>query len=210
MGSMTLLGCGRVAAAAASFTTWDPANTASELIPLSNGNLTVTGSTTDQRGTRSIASHSAGKYYHEVALNGGGFYTVGFCNSSYLMNGGSGLPGLDGSSNSIGIDASGNYWRAASPTGSFTGWSANDVNGFAIDFTNSLLWVKNITTGGNWNNNGSANPATGVGGVSITGISSGPYFVTVFVVAIGGTHTANFGATTYALAGGAPSGFGNW
>lgn len=43
---------------------------------------------------------------------------------------------------------------------------ANDVCELAVDITNKLAWFRK--NGGNWNNNGSANPATGVGGLDIS------------------------------------------
>jgi hypothetical protein len=38
----------------------------------------------------------------------------------------------------------------------------------AVDIPNKLLWLRK--NGGNWNNSGAANPATGAGGLSISSL----------------------------------------
>ena len=67
------------------FTTLDPAHTASGLT-LSPGNLTITetSATDAQLTSRSLSSHSTGKFYHEATVNGGGFYTLGYVNAAFL------------------------------------------------------------------------------------------------------------------------------
>lgn len=83
--------------------------------------------------------------------------------------------------------------------------SSTDEYDFAIDLTNKLLWVR--LNNGNWNNNVSANPATGVGGATI---EAGAYAPTLFF-ASGSTNNdtvaLNFGASAFTNT--APSGFGN-
>jgi len=76
----------------------------------------------------------------------------------------------------------------------------------AIDLTAQTIWMR--VNGGNWNLSGTADPATGVGGVSFAGINAGPYFPAISSSDNGSIATANFGATAYAQT--APSGFGNW
>src|SRR4029077_13475902 len=73
---------------------------------------------------------------------------------------------------------------------------SGDVIGVAVDFTNHLAWFRRNS--GNWNNDGTANPATGVGGITI---AAGSYAPTVGFGAGGSarTTTGNFGASTYAL-----------
>jgi hypothetical protein len=46
--------------------------------------------------------------------------------------------------------------------------AANDVVELAVDIPNKLLWLRK--NGGNWNNSGAANPATGAGGLSISSL----------------------------------------
>jgi len=82
--------------------------------------------------------------------------------------------------------------------------SSGSVIGIAVDFTSSLIWFR-VGTTGNWNTVGTANPATGTGGLAM-GLAGTALYAYEFV---GGTATdlttANFGAT--ALAGVVPSGF---
>jgi hypothetical protein len=84
-----------------------------------------------------------------------------------------------------------------------TGTHTIDV---AVDLDAKLIWFRR--NNGNWNNSGTANPATGVGGISFdlgTGQLLHPAFDIVFSSGVTGS---NFGATSYAR--GVPSGFGNW
>jgi hypothetical protein len=85
-----------------------------------------------------------------------------------------------------------------------------DIVGMAVDLGAQLIWFRfsrsSATT--NWNNSGAANPATGVGGFSLSTLAAGPYFAFVTLNQSTDTYTANFGASPYVLA--APSGFGNW
>lgn len=182
-------------------------------VTLSNGDLTATHTNTTTGSGVRVASASAkttGKYYFEVTTVAG-----------------------HGSGDAIGIMAtttSYNNMTAANPdtygevlrnsgvilysgSNSFKTLATffpGDVCGVAVDLTARLIWYRR--NGGNWNGLaiGSENPATGTGGVTITG--TGAY---VPAVAFGGggtaasdAFTANFGATSFANA--APSGFGNW
>jgi len=79
----------------------------------------------------------------------------------------------------------------------------------AVDLTNRLLWGRR--NGGNWNNSGTADPATGVGGVdysAVTQLAGLTLYPTGSMDSSGSGLTANFGASAYTYA--APSGFGNW
>lgn len=54
--------------------------------------------------------------------------------------------------------------------GSFGTMANGTVVGMAIDITGKLIWFRNGAAG-NWNNSGPANPATGVGGLSIAALT---------------------------------------
>jgi hypothetical protein len=115
---------------------------------------------------------------------------------------------LGSDNNGVGTLNSGNTLLNFGNLGTAFGWNTGDVIGIAIDIGGQLIWVKNITQSQPWNNNGSADPATGVGGFSFSTMAAGPYFAAVCVATNGATSTTNFGATAYT--GTAPSGFGNW
>jgi hypothetical protein len=56
-------------------------------------------------------------------------------------------------------------------------WTAGSVVDVAVDLGGAVIWFR--VSGGNWNNSGTANPATGTGGVSLstmTGVGSTAYY----------------------------------
>ena len=57
-----------------------------------------------------------------------------------------------------------------------------------------------------WNNSGTANPATGVGGIS-SGVA-GPYYASASSSSASTSYTANFGASAFSFT--MPSGFTSW
>jgi hypothetical protein len=85
--------------------------------------------------------------------------------------------------------------------------STGDWLGIAIDLTNELIWVKDITQAGNWNNSGTANPSTATGGLPLSGLTNLPWYPGIAFNSShsGETALANFGATSFQ--GTLPSGF---
>jgi hypothetical protein len=181
-------------------TTLNPADKDSH-ITLSGGNLTAAGTAGWTGLVRTVAAKSAGKYYWEATFtvgaqsqSGVGF-TIGSLSVSTQTfgNAGTGKSGttigtgtlVDGANVGVGI-------------GTITSGS---VVCLAVDLTAKLIWFR-LGAGGNWNGSGTANPATGVGGISIS--NAGTAYPTI---CMGGadTITANFGAT--AFTGAVPSGF---
>jgi hypothetical protein len=85
--------------------------------------------------------------------------------------------------------------------------TAGDVVCLAIDHPNQRLWFRK--NGGNWNNSGTANPATNIGGFNISAVFTATNtFALVTFASTGLNHTANFGAATFAQT--MPSGFSAW
>lgn len=192
------------AAAGGATTTWNPADKNAG-VTLSNGNLTAATSTTSIA-VRAIASHSTGKFFDsthlDVLANVNG--TIGMANSSASL------------SNFIGSDANGLAYNPNNG-GILVGGSniaviqtavQGDTIDMAVDIGGQLVWFR--TTGGNWNNDPTANPATGVNGISYaaSGLGAGPYFPAWAGFSSLDVVTANFGASAYSFA--APSGFSNW
>jgi hypothetical protein len=192
--------------AASSTTTLNPSDIAGDA-SLSNGNLTIThGGADADAGARSIASTSTAKKFWEVTVNVIGspsITTNGFGNSSANL-----ATYLGANANSVGWAGDGAVYLGADigPGGGALAYTTGNVLGFAVDFNAELAWLR--VNSGNWNNNGSANPATGTGGLDVSGLNAGPYFACVCVRVGSDQMTANFGATAYAHT--APSGFGNW
>jgi hypothetical protein len=189
-------------------TTWDSGSSAS--VTLSNGNLTATNSGTNGTNQGAHApttvGKTSGKHYFEFTLTtknlgnnvGAG---IGTTASTYTNMGNSATTGDE-------IYYSGNIWANGSNTGTSLGARAQgDVIAVAVDMGNLKIWFKVVSgTPGNWNNSGTANPATNVGGITIPSGTMIPF------VTFGGTNgnvnnaiTANFGATSFT--GTVPSGF---
>jgi hypothetical protein len=184
---------------------FDPA-TATQLA-LSNGNLTATHNTSNTAGVTVSKNKNSGKFYFEFVLallgTNGSSICVGFLSSAGAVT-------EDGSvaTNSVSVFFGSNtilYANGVSTAKNFGNRVLNDVWGIAVDFGARLAWFRK--NGGNWNVDPTANPATGVGGVTFASASYTPWVR--FPGGISGeVVTANFGATAYANA--APSGFNNW
>lgn len=184
------------------FTHLDPSTAVNATV--TNGNLTVT-ATGSSSGCFGLASDalSAGKFYFEVdlvsAAAGNECWGIAFSGATFT---GLGTSGADGAINYDGF--SGEIFVNSSHTNNtgFTG-AANDIRAVAIDFTNNLIWFKDLTNSGSWNGSGTADPATGAGGLAIP---SGKSWFPAGVTDTGTqSMTFNFGAS--AFTGAVPSGF---
>lgn len=163
-------------------TTWNPADKSAG-ITLDSTNLVATDTVTEHSDSvRSTSSATAGKLYYEITATTSAIdWSAGLTSAGFSLT----LPqGLGGDANGIGFynvsPAQAVYYNAtALSTGSVAGGSG-DVIYFAVDLTNHLFWVSSKvmrTASTPWNNSGSANPATGVGGLSFTGLTC-PCFIT--------------------------------
>lgn len=188
----------------------------------------------------SSATGPAGTYYWEVTLVSGtlpnGFQTsgvaFGVANSSsdltYTVDAGLNLPQVESTSTIFTIpiiDGIGNgstVWGYPSHTFNDThnALAAGQVYSFALNTTTHRIWWRAATGADTrWNTDGSANPATGVGGIDISATGPSPVLGNVFPL-FGATNgcsngspnydtpsvgTVNFGAT--AFAGTPPSGY---
>jgi hypothetical protein len=88
-------------------------------------------------------------------------------------------------------------------------WAANDDLCFAIDLDAALLWIR--TNAGNWNNSGTANPSTGVGGIAVPMLFSGGANGLVFPGCnLGNTSKSTMRLLAADFARAIPSGFAAW
>jgi hypothetical protein len=179
--------------------TWNPSDLAGAT--LSNGNLTV--STTASGGVRSADRVTSGNYYWEVTV------TTGIASGTFGI--GTAATALSGATNqattaTVSSTSGGIVVAGVSQTG-----LGAITNGSTICIAltlgwPSLIWFRNGAAG-NWNGSSTANPATGVGGYSLsafTGTGIGTY---AFLQYNGSSaaFTANFGGS--AFTGAVPSGF---
>jgi hypothetical protein len=183
--------------------TWNPADKSAN-ITLSNGNLTATNGGSGDNLVRSIVSASSGKKYCEITadikVNNGTDLGVG-TGAEALTN------WVGATADSVGwIGGDGNIWLNSNPITGVATWTQGDTLCIAFDIDNMRIWFR--TNGGNWNNSGTANPATNTEGIDVSALNAGPFFVMVSFRTNADQFTANFGGTAYAHA--PPSGFGNW
>lgn len=187
--------------AGASTNSLNPADKAASVI-LSGGNLTATKSgSTAFASVRSVVSKTSGKWYYEATFVefSSSFIIAGIANSS------AGLGTFIGAdANGIAVLNTGDYYTGGAATPLFPALSEGNVLGIALDLDARLVWFR--VGAGNWNNSGTADPATGTGGISLpAGMSTGAVYAAVSVQTTGDQFTVNFGATAFANA--PPSGY---
>lgn len=166
--------------------TINPADKSAD-ITLLNGNLTGQRTSLGVAwvSARAVTSFNSGKYY---------FQTTPALVSSRVMVGiaqsGLSLANFCGSSaTSWGYDSAGDIYNNNASIAVYPSYTTNDVIGIAVDLTNNKIWFRKNT--GNWNNSGSANPATNVGGLAI---SAGTYFPTISIAGMSDRQTVAFGS----------------
>lgn len=98
-----------------------------------------------------------------------------------------------------------NLFAGANPV-----WPVNHVTGYAVDLDRWRMWVWGsapLMPAGQWNLGGTANPATGVGGVDISALAGLALEPFAMAFSAGQAVTMNFGKTPFALTVSPPSGF---
>lgn len=178
----------------------DPLNKGVNVL-LSNLNLTARKvSTPGWEMARSVVGVTSGKYYFEVTWDefSGSFCGVGLGDQDASV---SNFYGADG--NGLIVVNNGEVYANGALVTTIQTSSEGHVSGFAFDITNRRFWMR--TNGGNWNNSGTANPATNVGGVAFPAGMTGTYYAAVGVqIDPNDQMSINFGPT---FVGAIPSGF---
>lgn len=182
-------------------TTWNPADKTSSDMVLAMGDLqatvVVSGVTQNVRGT---TFRDSGKVYYEgfIGLTAGfkfGLATVAWS----LTDANSGGPGAVHYGHTGGIRSESAQLLAP--------WT-HDPHGsatirHAVDLDANLMWV--AVNAGDWNGNPSADPETGVGGVTIP---AGDYALSFSALVLNQYVILNAGATAFAYT--PPTGFVGW
>jgi hypothetical protein len=181
-------------------TTFNPSDNVN--MSLTGGNLVVVPS--NGGGVRTILAATSGKYYFEIAFSAvGSNRALGVANSSATLSTVASTGTNAAQANNGGTIAV-NGSVVGSPLGAFAAGGACCI---ALDVPNRLIWFRN-GAGGNWNGSGSAAPASGTGGLSISALGSvGTPLYAMYCATSGGpaNGTANFGDT--AFVGTVPTGF---
>lgn len=178
--------------------TWNPSDKSAG-VTLSNGNLTATGS--GNGGVRGTSVISTGKFYWECTITayGGGTPEIGICSATATL--------LANTTAEYAIVQYGTSFGQIYNNGAnLANIGYPGVGGtycMAVDTGAKLIWFRNGAAG-NWNNSGTANPATGVGGASFSSMSSAPY---AFYAPAFGTDTVVLNSGDSAFVGAVPAGY---
>lgn len=176
-------------------------------ITLTNGDKTATKTSGGGAwvSARSVTSHDTGKYYYEAVMTEftGSFVAIGLANATALLT-----TFLGANVNGLGLVSDGRLFRNGSNTSVLPAIAEGSVVQLAVDLDANLLWLKDDA--GLWNNSGTANPATGVGGLILsTGMNSGEIFAGVSLqLSPTDSITVNFGTDPFVYV--PPSGFAAW
>ena len=204
-GSFAFTGDAATLTRAASSITWNPSDKHAD-ITLTGSDLIATRSTAYDatwKGVRGTgAGRSTGKYCFQVTVTSPNISIIGIGNASAILTGN---PTAVGNADHIGWASSGTF-IGATASGPIAAYVNGDVLTICVDLTAKLFWGR--VGSGNWNNNGSADPATGTGGVNMNGggyaLNAGPYFPLAYLYVQNAAFTADFAPAS------PPSGFGNW
>ena len=184
-------------------TTWNSADKSGTTMVLTNSNLTATASAggSGVEGVRGVTGFSTGKYYFECTMTAWTSVStgVGIAKRSISVSTAIIAVGVSGI-----VRNNGNIYVNNVNVGTLGARANGNIIGIACNFDTPLIWFR-VAPSGNWNNSGTADPATGVGGFNITSILTealSPFFRTA---AQNDNCTANFGAS--AFVGAVPSGF---
>lgn len=195
-------------------TTWNAVDKSAG-ITLSNGNNTAAFSGATPKAVRSTTSKTTGKWYFEVTVSTLSADTaVGLANAAWPLNYFQQLGGA-GESDSIGcypgfppqsIYTQGNQLSLGTTFG-----TSGHVVSVAVDLTNKRAWFSTTqmrAEGHNWNNNTTDNPAIGTGGIDLSVLNSGAYFIALCDDVGTLVGVLNSGATTFVWP--LPTGFATW
>lgn len=197
-------------------TTWDSTSKNAN-VTLSNGNLTASQSsaTATWCGVRSTTAASYGQVYYEItvsAYDGGNGMILGLADSSWAVATNNQYVGVDTHSTGVqaGLIGAGWQFSAVNNNGQpgFQQYGAH-VLAFAVDFNVGLVWVKNLTSGGDWNNDASADPLTGKRGAAIV-CAGAVYIAAALYRASGVTDTVVLNTGGSAFTGTKPTGYIAW
>lgn len=148
----------------------DPLNKGSNVV-LSNLNLTARKATGGSgfEMARSVKGETSGKFYFEITWDEftGSFIGVGLGDQDASVGN---FFGSDG--NGILLVQNGEVYANGALRTTIQTSAESNISGVAFDVDDGWVWFR--TSGGNWNNNPAADPATGVGGLAFPGTHAAP------------------------------------
>ena len=190
--------------------TWNGSDK-SATITLTGGSLIATATSSFNLGVRNTLYRSTGKFYAEFSnLNWDSGCGVGLADATYTLGSSTGSDVVMVVTGG-GINSNG----SALASGLTDPAGAGHTVDIAVDLDAKLFWGR--VDNGNWNGSGTANPATGAGGIDLTWggwswTQLTPYTQLHISTGSGGTYndstTANFGGSAFAHT--KPVGFSGW
>lgn len=186
-------------------TTWNPLDKGPDVV-LTNGNLTATSNTSG--GGQSVRANSTGRltgkyHYSAVVTVNSTFTLIGMANASKSLT-----TFLGSDTDGLGWDKTGTVYINNAQVANIQTWAVGDTLSMEVNLDASPPRAFFKTNTGDWNNDPSADPASNVGGIDISGMAAGPYFPAAQLWSDTESLTANFGGSAYSPA--ATLGFGNW
>ncbi len=183
--------------------TYSKTNVTNDTATCSAANCTSTGNDYWSVGTKSVAT---GKCYFEIGITAQ-TNAIGLTNASNAPYTGA-LSAVGNLSGSTGLTNNGSMVTAGTSTNSFPTYAAGATVGFAVDFTDGYVFVRNNSAPTVWNAGAGATPATPSTGYSISAIISTGLLIanaSGFFAVGNGPVVLNTGGTTFGQA--APSGY---
>lgn len=197
---------GSVVAAGAVFASFAPSTLVQAT--LSNGNFTITQSTTNQgAGGNSLSFVTSGKVYFEFTVTASlasGSHIIGAITSAASSFGAAMNGGVNCIMLTVSTGGSTLYSNGSATAVGVGPVAVGDVIGFALDLGARKGWVRK--NNGNWDNNATHNPATGANGSTLyatVGYAPSMYFGASS--GVGSRFDLNSGQSAFANA--APAGF---
>jgi hypothetical protein len=184
---------------------WNPADKSASVV-LTNSFRTATGPANwDGHGVRSITSRNTGKRMVEISTSSYTYVGISRAGFTYVW------PSSGSFSGAIVSYPDDAFYTSISGSNvlMFDGSPQRTEPGvltMAFDFDANLMWIAFGT--GDWNQSGTANPATGTGGISIASIEGSGGFFVYCGLGLNGEATINTGESAFTKT--LPSGFSAW
>jgi hypothetical protein len=191
------------------FATWSPTDFASggtfQAVALTNINLTIQQTGNSGNGVsvdRATIPQTTGKFYVEETFVSGAstILRLGIMESSATIA----IPS-SGATGALLWETNGNVINNGTSVAAIAAYGAGSVVSQAIDLVNGEWWGR--VNGGNWNNAGTASPATNVGGIALSPLT-GAMQLTFYNIPFSAAQakvTLNSGQSSFAQA--VPAGF---
>ena len=181
---------------------WNRLDTSGTVV-FTNGDKTATISATSSaaRSTTMHAQGVAGKYYAEFAVGATNITGIALKQDQATAGAANSSTGR-----LFWFGTNGNILLDATLLTTINTFAANAILSLAWNAGAKLIWFRNGA--GNWNNNASANPATGVGGIDISGLSNANVALNFLASTVGASVTVRTKLTEFTQS--FPAGFASW